>query len=167
PDVRGADHECPLGAEMRTAEMRALVARRPGLPGRMSPVAGRPNVARSQEGGPAGGTWVPSALSRVGLALPGRMSPVAGRPNVAGSQEGGPGGGSWVPSALNANLTLVPSTPTLSRARAAKAEVAKRLAGHPLVNGIGIARVNGGYAVKVNLTAAVKNGMPRSVGGVP
>ena len=66
-----------------------------------------------------------------------------------------------------ANLTHVQPPATLSQARAAKSEVAKRLAGHPLVNGIGIARVNGGYAVKVNLSAPVKNGMPRSVSGVP
>jgi len=61
----------------------------------------------------------------------------------------------------------VPTSASLSQARAAKAEVAKRLAGHPLVNGIGVARVDGGYAVKVNLSAPVRSGMPRSVGGVP
>ena len=59
-----------------------------------------------------------------------------------------------------------PATPT--QARAAKAEVARRLAGHPLVNGIGIARTETGYAVKVNLKSPLpRNGVPRSVEGVP
>jgi hypothetical protein len=66
-----------------------------------------------------------------------------------------------------ANLSPVTTAATLTQARAAKAEVAKRLSGHPLVNGIGIARVNGGYAGKVNLSAPVRNGMPRTVAGVP
>jgi hypothetical protein len=66
-----------------------------------------------------------------------------------------------------ANLSHVQPPASLTQARAAKAEVAKRLAGHPLVNGVGIARLDGGYAVKVNLAAPVKTGMPRSVGGVP
>ena len=34
----------------------------PALPGRMSPAPRCPSAALRQEGGPAGGTWVPSAL---------------------------------------------------------------------------------------------------------
>ncbi len=40
---------------------------------------------------------------------------------------------------------------TLDEARAAKAKAAKLLAKHPLVNGIGITRIDGKYGIKVNL----------------
>jgi hypothetical protein len=40
---------------------------------------------------------------------------------------------------------------TLEDARVAKTKVAKLLAKHPLVNGVGLIRVGGGYGVKVNL----------------
>lgn len=62
-----------------------------------------------------------------------------------------------------------PTPCTLEQARAAKARVLavfERLA--PVV-GVGVTRLNGGYAVKVNLRAAPPEGtvLPASVDGVP
>ena len=58
---------------------------------------------------------------------------------------------------------------TLEEARAAKRLVAQSLAGRDGVLGIGITRVGGGYAVRVNLSrqpAAVES-IPTEVAGVP
>jgi len=56
----------------------------------------------------------------------------------------------------------------LEDARAAKATLAEALAGHPAVNGVGVAPRGDGYELKVNLSEAVEPGIvPDEVGGVP
>ena len=58
----------------------------------------------------------------------------------------------------------------ISEARAAKREVADLVRGNPHVNGIGLARGAGGYAVKVNLDAEdreLRRSLPGSIGGAP
>lgn len=55
---------------------------------------------------------------------------------------------------------------SLSRARAAKAIVAKRLRGHPAVTGVGIAPDGDGHAVRVNLSEPADD-LPREQDGVP
>jgi len=40
---------------------------------------------------------------------------------------------------------------TLEDARAAKTKATRLLARHPLVNGVGLTRVDGGYGIKVNV----------------
>jgi hypothetical protein len=55
----------------------------------------------------------------------------------------------------------------IDAARAAKATLEQRLAGEQLVNGIGLVRVEDGWAVKVNLVrAAPELDLPREVDGV-
>ncbi len=55
----------------------------------------------------------------------------------------------------------------LTRAQAAQNYLAKTLAGHPEVNGIGIARADGGYVLKVNVrTERARNSIPTEVDGV-
>ena len=57
---------------------------------------------------------------------------------------------------------------TLEEARAAKRKAALRLARVPQVNGIGVVRLRGGYALKVNLAEQVAAGtVPETVDGVP
>lgn len=57
---------------------------------------------------------------------------------------------------------------TLERARAAKAKTRELLAGFASVRGIGIAMLDGGYGVKVNLLEAFPPGViPDDVDGVP
>ncbi len=58
---------------------------------------------------------------------------------------------------------------TLDRARRAKALVAAELGSHPAVSGVGITRVGGGYAVKVNLRTEAPEGLvvPPRVDGIP
>lgn len=58
----------------------------------------------------------------------------------------------------------------IGEARAAKREVADLLRGNPHVNGVGVAKRGGDYAVKVNLVAddtELRRLLPRSVGGAP
>ena len=55
----------------------------------------------------------------------------------------------------------------IDAARAAKATLEQRLVGESLVNGLGLVRVEGGWAVKVNLVrAAPELELPREVDGV-
>jgi hypothetical protein len=61
----------------------------------------------------------------------------------------------------------VATVSTLNDARAAKAKVARLLGGHPQVNGIGIARSDSGYEIKINLSAPLKERLPTSLDGVP
>jgi hypothetical protein len=58
---------------------------------------------------------------------------------------------------------------TREKARAAKAAVRKAFAAMAPVTGVGIAKLDGGYGVKVNLGAAPRRGvrLPSSVDGVP
>ena len=58
----------------------------------------------------------------------------------------------------------------ISEARAAKRELVHLLRGNPHVNGVGVAKDGGGYAVKVNLSADdtdLRRSLPGSVGGAP
>jgi hypothetical protein len=59
------------------------------------------------------------------------------------------------------------SSPTLDQARAAKSKALTLLQDAPAVVGIGIARRNGGYCVKVNVSHAVAEAVPASIDGVP
>lgn len=55
----------------------------------------------------------------------------------------------------------------LARAQAAQDRLAAELAGHPDVTGVGIARADGGYVLKVNVrTAAAADAIPTEVDGV-
>ncbi len=55
----------------------------------------------------------------------------------------------------------------IDAARAAKSGLERRLAGEPLVNGLGLARAQGGWAVKVNLVrAAPELDLPAEIDGV-
>lgn len=55
----------------------------------------------------------------------------------------------------------------IEAARAAKATLAERLSGEPLVNGLGLARAAGGWAVKVNLVReAPELELPSELDGV-
>jgi hypothetical protein len=57
---------------------------------------------------------------------------------------------------------------TLEQARAAKAKLAAVLAGRPDLRGIGIAVLDCGYGVKVNLTRRPEDlSLPDDVDGVP
>jgi len=57
---------------------------------------------------------------------------------------------------------------TLQMARNAKKSAAVRsLARRRQVNGIGIAKEAGGYALKVNLLEPLGEGLPREIDGVP
>lgn len=58
---------------------------------------------------------------------------------------------------------------TLDEARAVKAKVAALLQGDPTVNGVGIARLGSGYAVKVNRSesTAAAQLLPDEIDGVP
>jgi hypothetical protein len=57
---------------------------------------------------------------------------------------------------------------TLLQARSAKRKAARRLAGVPQVNGIGVVRMKTGYGLKVNLAEEVGAGViPEAVDGVP
>ncbi|MGH7004465.1 MAG: hypothetical protein ACREIP_11005 [Alphaproteobacteria bacterium] len=58
---------------------------------------------------------------------------------------------------------------SLEQARAAKAKAKRQLAGNAAVVGIGLTRLNGEYAVKVNLAAAPADrpSLPDSIDGVP
>ena len=60
-------------------------------------------------------------------------------------------------------------TPTLDQARAAKSKALALLQDAPAVVGVGIARRNGGYCVKVNVShaPAVPEAVPASIDGVP
>jgi hypothetical protein len=55
----------------------------------------------------------------------------------------------------------------MEQAKAAKAKVVAQLAGVPEVNGIGIAILEGGYGVKVNLRSETSASIPEEVDGVP
>lgn len=57
-------------------------------------------------------------------------------------------------------------TPTLDEARAAKSKALNLLRNAPAVVGVGIARLNGGYCVKVNVSQS-QRGMPTDIDGVP
>lgn len=62
----------------------------------------------------------------------------------------------------------MPSKKTLSDARAAKSDVVRLLEGRTEVNGIGIAKLADGFAVKVNLSRPLLDRrLPRTVRGVP
>lgn len=57
---------------------------------------------------------------------------------------------------------------TIEEARAAKAKLRGLLAGMPELRGIGIAKIAGGYAVKVNLSRPpAPNTIPDDVDGTP
>lgn len=58
---------------------------------------------------------------------------------------------------------------SLERARAAKNKAKRQFAGVASVVGVGLTRLNGAYAVKVNLAAAPADGrgLPDSIDGVP
>jgi hypothetical protein len=57
---------------------------------------------------------------------------------------------------------------TLLQARSARRKAARRLAGVPQVNGIGVVRMETGYGLKVNLAEEVGAGViPEAVDGVP
>lgn len=58
---------------------------------------------------------------------------------------------------------------SIERARAAKSEVMVRVASIPQVNGVGLARIDHGYAVKVNLSEPLEriSAIPSEVNGVP
>ncbi len=56
----------------------------------------------------------------------------------------------------------------IGEARAAKREIAALLRDNPVVNGVGLARRGGEYAVKVNLVAddtELRRSLPGSIGG--
>ncbi|PYQ54054.1 MAG: hypothetical protein DMF78_07590 [Acidobacteria bacterium] len=55
---------------------------------------------------------------------------------------------------------------SLARARAAREAAKTALAGRPEVTGIGVARLDDGYAVKVNLREAA-DAIPAEILGVP
>ena len=55
----------------------------------------------------------------------------------------------------------------LERARAAKERTTKLTAKMPCVNGVGITKVRGRYAVKVSLSEPAETGLPESMDGVP
>lgn len=57
-------------------------------------------------------------------------------------------------------------TPTLDEARAAKSKALTLLRNAPSVVGVGIARLNGGYCVKVNVSQSRRD-MPADIDGVP
>ncbi|MGA8808798.1 MAG: hypothetical protein WB973_13060 [Thermoanaerobaculia bacterium] len=56
---------------------------------------------------------------------------------------------------------------SLERARTAKTKIADLLQDETEVCGIGIATLDGGYGVKVNVTAAARLNIPDEVDGVP
>lgn len=56
---------------------------------------------------------------------------------------------------------------TLEAARAAKAKLALLLDGLPELRGLGIAVLDGGFGLKVNLEAATSFPIPPDVDGVP
>lgn len=56
---------------------------------------------------------------------------------------------------------------TLEQARAAKPALVARLAEHPAVNGVGIAREGDGHVLRVNLREAATAGIPAEQDGVP
>lgn len=56
---------------------------------------------------------------------------------------------------------------TLEAARAAKPALVARLAGHPAVNGVGIAREGEGHVLRVNLREEATAGIPDDIDGVP
>jgi hypothetical protein len=55
---------------------------------------------------------------------------------------------------------------SLEQARAAKAEAVRRCAAIGAVTGVGLTRVGGSYAVKVNLSRSAE-GVPTEIDGVP
>ena len=64
-------------------------------------------------------------------------------------------------------MTAPPPAP-LERARAAKERLSEQLTGLPELRGIGIAILDGGFGVKVNLLRAVgEDVVPGEVDGVP
>jgi hypothetical protein len=62
----------------------------------------------------------------------------------------------------------VPST-SLERARAAKNAALQRFRNLPSLTGVGITRVGGGYAIKLNLSRPIEPGVtfPADIDGVP
>lgn len=58
------------------------------------------------------------------------------------------------------------TTATLDEARAAKSKALNLLQKSPTVVGVGIARLNGGYCVKVNVSGT-RSGVPADIDGVP
>jgi hypothetical protein len=56
---------------------------------------------------------------------------------------------------------------TLERARAAKEKLREQLANLPELRGIGIAMLEGGYGVKVNLLRQPETLIPEDIDGVP
>lgn len=61
------------------------------------------------------------------------------------------------------------NTTTLAKARAAKRKVAKMVEGDPSVSGIGIAKIDGGYGVKLDVTERMllSAKLPAEIDGVP
>ncbi|HUD32873.1 MAG TPA: hypothetical protein VMR43_07615 [Variovorax sp.] len=58
-------------------------------------------------------------------------------------------------------------TATIEEARAAKTQVKKELSRVPGLVGVGLTRQGDGYAVKVNLQAALSKQFSTEIGGVP
>ena len=58
---------------------------------------------------------------------------------------------------------------TVEQARAAQAQLSELVAGMPEVNGIGVARCDGGWVLRVNLASKLRRGhrVPAQVGSVP
>jgi hypothetical protein len=61
------------------------------------------------------------------------------------------------------------NNPNLAAVRAAKAKAVKLFASNPNVTGIGIARMNGGFGVKLNFVTqpSEKDRVPQEIDGVP
>ncbi len=57
----------------------------------------------------------------------------------------------------------------IEQARAAKEKAKQQLSGNPLIVGIGLTRIGGDYAVKINVAAAPSDAprVPDSIDGVP
>jgi S1-C subfamily serine protease len=95
----------------------------------------------------------------------------------AGSDQGGRGDAGLtyanpitaVTDALDAILAVEDdgAVATLDQARAAKARVMELLEGSPELRGVGIARAQGGFCVKVNLVRSPSAPLPADVDGVP
>jgi S1-C subfamily serine protease len=95
----------------------------------------------------------------------------------AGSDQGGRGDAGLtyanpitaVTDALDAILAVKDdgAVATLDQARAAKARVMELLEGSPELRGVGIARAQGGFCVKVNLVRSPSAPLPADVDGVP
>jgi hypothetical protein len=57
---------------------------------------------------------------------------------------------------------------SIEQARAAKAKLTEQLAGHPIVAGVGLARAEEGWRIKINVTrGGPEPAVPDQVDGVP